>query len=36
MGFRSCPGELFFGESLVVARIAEGFAIKRPVFGVGA
>jgi hypothetical protein len=36
MGFRSCPGELFLGESLVIARIAEEFAIKRPVFGVGA
>jgi hypothetical protein len=36
MVFRSCPGELFLGESLVIARIAEEFAIKRPVFGVGA
>lgn len=36
MVFRSCPGELFLGESLVIARIEEETAIKRPVFGVGA
>ena len=36
MVFRNCPGELFLGESLVIARIAEEFAIKRSVFGVGA
>ena len=36
MVFRSCPGELFLGESLVIARIADEFPIKRPVFGVGA
>ena len=36
MVLRSCPGEFLLGESLVIARIAEEFSIKRPVFGVGA
>jgi hypothetical protein len=36
MVLRSYPGELFLGESLVIARIAEESAIKRPVFGVAA